>query len=252
MASMAGRTLPTPGRETPVDHESFDPSASLTSILLSAGEATGHRSVSMAHCSTSAHSHTSVLRPVPIAATGFGNCGSCATHQWTFWEWRMPMRWAMSLAPTRSSTSTFRPIGAHATGGRRFRLLYKCMCKNRPSQTNRSRSTTRSLREHSRRRIRDLGRRLAEASVATEQVVEGPILDGREGWAALLSSSTRSVSDASAGMIGRTYLERGQPVEVLVRWAPGAGVIRNVLIRRHDGSLVVRPFRGLRRPTTSI
>lgn len=48
-------------------------------------------------------------------------------------------------------------------------------------------------------------------------------------------------------MIGRTYLERGEPVVVLVRWGPGGGP-RNVLIRREDGSLVVRPFRGLRRP----
>jgi hypothetical protein len=47
-------------------------------------------------------------------------------------------------------------------------------------------------------------------------------------------------------MIGRTYLERGLPVVVVVRWA-GKGP-RNVLIRRADGSLVVRPFRGLRVP----
>jgi hypothetical protein len=44
------------------------------------------------------------------------------------------------------------------------------------------------------------------------------------------------------------YLERGQPVEVLIRWGPGGGP-RNVLIRRETGQLVVRPFRGLRRPT---
>ena len=51
-------------------------------------------------------------------------------------------------------------------------------------------------------------------------------------------------------MIGRTYLERGEPVTVLIRWSgPGP---RNVLIQRADGSKVVRPFRGLRRlkPTT--
>ena len=62
-------------------------------------------------------------------------------------------------------------------------------------------------------------------------------------------------------MTGRTYLERGKPVAVLIRWetrpAPAAAVIwhrpprrnapRNVLIERADGSLVVRPFRGLRR-----
>ena len=46
-------------------------------------------------------------------------------------------------------------------------------------------------------------------------------------------------------MVGRTFLERGRPVVVVVRWA-GAGP-RNVLIRREDGSLVVRPFRGLRK-----
>lgn len=46
-------------------------------------------------------------------------------------------------------------------------------------------------------------------------------------------------------MIGRTYLEAGRPVVVLVRWS-GRGP-RNVLVRREDGSRVVRPFRGLRR-----
>lgn len=51
---------------------------------------------------------------------------------------------------------------------------------------------------------------------------------------------------AGSQMIGRTYLERGNPVTCLVRWGPGGGP-RNVLIRRADGSLVVRPFRGLRR-----
>lgn len=63
-------------------------------------------------------------------------------------------------------------------------------------------------------------------------------------------------------MIGRTYLERGQPVVVVVRWQhtppsdPPAWLTwrarprrapRNVLIRRADGSRTVRPFRGLRR-----
>lgn len=48
-------------------------------------------------------------------------------------------------------------------------------------------------------------------------------------------------------MIGRTYLERGQPVVVLVRWAKGCKP-RNVLIERQDGSRTVRPFRGLRVP----
>lgn len=47
-------------------------------------------------------------------------------------------------------------------------------------------------------------------------------------------------------MIGRVYLERGQPVTLIVRWGPGGGP-RNVMIRRADGTLIVRPFRGLRR-----
>jgi hypothetical protein len=42
------------------------------------------------------------------------------------------------------------------------------------------------------------------------------------------------------------YLERGVPVAVVVRWGTGGGP-RNVMIRREDGELVVRPFRGLRR-----
>ena len=51
-------------------------------------------------------------------------------------------------------------------------------------------------------------------------------------------------------MVGRTYLERGQEVVVLVQWRTGDGSTgqRNVLIRRQDGTLVVRPSRGLRRP----
>lgn len=65
-----------------------------------------------------------------------------------------------------------------------------------------------------------------------------------------------------SGMVGRRYLERGQPVTVLAHWArqpvgrpggivwplgPPKGAPRNVLIRRADGTLTVRPFRGLRR-----
>lgn len=46
---------------------------------------------------------------------------------------------------------------------------------------------------------------------------------------------------------GSVYLERGNPVTVLIRWGPGGGP-RNVLIRREDGTTVVRPFRGLRKP----
>lgn len=47
-------------------------------------------------------------------------------------------------------------------------------------------------------------------------------------------------------MVGRTYLERGRPVVVLARWS--GTTQRNVLIRREDGTRVVRPFRGLRVP----
>jgi acetyl esterase len=46
-------------------------------------------------------------------------------------------------------------------------------------------------------------------------------------------------------IIGRTYLNYGKPVLVPIRWN-GRGP-RNVLIRREDGSEVVRPFRGQRR-----
>ncbi|MGW0836549.1 hypothetical protein [Streptomyces prunicolor] len=69
-------------------------------------------------------------------------------------------------------------------------------------------------------------------------------------------------------MTGRTYLERGRPVTVLIAYCarrvpdvtgdwlhfqwpgqrPAAGP-RNVAIRRTDGSTVVRPFRGLTRST---
>jgi len=50
---------------------------------------------------------------------------------------------------------------------------------------------------------------------------------------------------AEAVTRAKLYNERGQPVEVITWWA-GRGP-RNVLIRRADGRLVVRPFRGLRR-----
>ena len=50
-------------------------------------------------------------------------------------------------------------------------------------------------------------------------------------------------------VVGRTYLERGRPVVVLTAWGPGGGP-RNVRIRRQDGKVVVRPYRGLRRPKT--
>lgn len=64
-----------------------------------------------------------------------------------------------------------------------------------------------------------------------------------------------------SGIVGRTYLERGEPVTVLVQWRqqrkaerldlPGLDLSsrtpRNVLIRRVDGTEVVRPFRGLRK-----
>lgn len=50
-------------------------------------------------------------------------------------------------------------------------------------------------------------------------------------------------------IVGNTYLEHGAPVVVVVSGlrAP-RGTPRNVLIEREDGTRVVRPFRGLRRP----
>ena len=49
-------------------------------------------------------------------------------------------------------------------------------------------------------------------------------------------------------MIGKTYLERGKPVIVLICWDTKVPKTkRNVLIQREDGSKVVRPFRGLRK-----
>lgn len=69
-----------------------------------------------------------------------------------------------------------------------------------------------------------------------------------------------------SGMTGRVYLERGHPVTVVIPYCarrapdiPGAWLHfqwpgrrpvagpRNVAIRRTDGSIVVRPFRGLTR-----
>jgi hypothetical protein len=52
-------------------------------------------------------------------------------------------------------------------------------------------------------------------------------------------------------LAGRIYLERGQPVLVVTSWGPGGGP-RNVEIERADGTRVVRPFRGLRRPIQNV
>jgi hypothetical protein len=65
-----------------------------------------------------------------------------------------------------------------------------------------------------------------------------------EAWAEAAHVRART---EQGGMIGRTYLERGQPVIVLCRSDYRRKSPRNVLIRRQDGSLTVRPFRGLRR-----
>ncbi len=48
-----------------------------------------------------------------------------------------------------------------------------------------------------------------------------------------------------SGIAGRVYLERGQPVTIVTQWN-GKG-LRNVAIRRQDGTITVRPFRGLRK-----
>lgn len=50
---------------------------------------------------------------------------------------------------------------------------------------------------------------------------------------------------------GRTYLERGKPVVVITQWR-GKGCPRNVAIRRQDGQVVVRPFRGLRKLAADV
>ncbi len=47
-------------------------------------------------------------------------------------------------------------------------------------------------------------------------------------------------------IVGNAYLEHGRRVVVEIQWGAGGGP-RNVLVRRADGELVVRPFRGLRR-----
>lgn len=59
--------------------------------------------------------------------------------------------------------------------------------------------------------------------------------------------STPHYGSSDASMIGRKYLERGEPVVVLLRGTWTKGSPRNVLIRRADGTRVVRPFRGLRK-----
>jgi len=59
-------------------------------------------------------------------------------------------------------------------------------------------------------------------------------------------AAARRIPGRAQGLMRqRFYSERGRPVEVITWWA-GRGP-RNVLIRRADGQLVVRPFRGLRR-----
>jgi hypothetical protein len=57
-------------------------------------------------------------------------------------------------------------------------------------------------------------------------------------------------SGGARNVEGRTYLERGRPVVVLTAWGPGGGP-RNVRIRREDGTVTIRPFRGLRRAERS-
>ena len=81
-------------------------------------------------------------------------------------------------------------------------------------------------------------------------MLEGAIV----GAAAAAAAAARPAGWGTMAVVGATYLERGRPVTVLVQWrcGPRSGPTgpRNVLIRRADGSLVVRPFRGLRRADT--
>ena len=51
----------------------------------------------------------------------------------------------------------------------------------------------------------------------------------------------------AGGMVGRTYLEKGEPVTVLAQWR-GSGCPRNVVVRDARGATKVRPARGLRLP----
>ena len=58
------------------------------------------------------------------------------------------------------------------------------------------------------------------------------------------------------GIEGRTYLENGQPVTIIIQWGlksrgESYGGPRNVMVERANGVRVVRPFRGLRRPPTA-
>ncbi len=51
----------------------------------------------------------------------------------------------------------------------------------------------------------------------------------------------------TGGMVGKRYLEAGEPVTVLAQWR-GTGCPRNVLVRDAKGNTKVRPARGLRLP----
>lgn len=60
-------------------------------------------------------------------------------------------------------------------------------------------------------------------------------------------------------IVGRTYLEAGRPVVVVCQWAstgwrrpPEKSAPRNVAVCRDDGTMVVRPFRGLRKPKPDV
>lgn len=57
-----------------------------------------------------------------------------------------------------------------------------------------------------------------------------------------------SLTAGRCTVIGRTYLKHGRPVTIVIRWGPGGGPW-NVLIRRANGHLVVRPFRRFRKPS---
>lgn len=47
-------------------------------------------------------------------------------------------------------------------------------------------------------------------------------------------------------MLGKVYLLKGEPVQVLARADWVKGTPRNVQILRADGTQTIRPFRGLR------
>lgn len=62
------------------------------------------------------------------------------------------------------------------------------------------------------------------------------------------STSSARLSFAG-GMVGKSYLLKGELVTVVAQWR-GTGCPRNVVVRDEQGNMTVRPARGLRRMPT--